>query len=185
MNILQIGEQIINEIEHVIRLKYNLNYAVIGEGDINSELLIIGEAMGREEENQLRIFVGKSGLLLRSFLSRNFIFSFFIINTMPIRPSNNRTPTYDEIKFFSNFYRRILILKQFKKIIAFGKSAETLLKILNIKYFIKTYHPAYLIYKGYDKQICNKFNSDILKINKKDNMSIIKYKIVRKKFKTE
>lgn len=182
MNIIRIGYKILENISDLILKTYNINYAVIGEGDINSNILIIGEAMGKEEEKQMRIFVGKSGSILRNCLNSNLISSFFIINTMPIRPKNNRTPTYEEILLFSNYYKEIINLKQFTKLITLGKSAETLVNILGKKDFIKTYHPAYILYNRNNKSIFNIFNSSIQKLRSEDYKYLVRYHIIGKRF---
>lgn len=182
MNILQISRQIIKNIKDYIILTYGISYVVIGEGDINSNILIIGEAMGKEEEKNLRIFIGRSGYILRDCLNKNLISSFFIINTMPIRPKNNRSPTYSEILFFSEYYKKIINLKQFNKIIALGKCASTLLEILNKTDVIKTYHPAYLLYNRYDKNIYSKFNNDICKLRTTKYNYVTEYIVIRSTF---
>lgn len=182
MDIIRIGYEILDNISDLILKTYNINYAVIGEGDINSNVLIIGEAMGREEEKQKRIFIGRSGYILRNCLNSNLVSSFFIINTMPIRPTNNRTPTYKEILLFSNYYKEIINLPQFSKLITLGKSAETLVSILGKKDVIKTYHPAYILYNRNNKSIFNKFNNSIKELRSENYQYTVRYHIIRKEF---
>jgi uracil-DNA glycosylase family 4 len=45
------------------------NHVIFGEGNINADILIIGEAPGRDEDMQWRPFVGKSGQLLDKVLA--------------------------------------------------------------------------------------------------------------------
>ncbi|BCL65786.1 uracil-DNA glycosylase [uncultured bacterium] len=182
MNIMLICKKIIQDIEQYIISTYNVNYVVIGEGNINSNLLIIGEAMGREEEKNLRIFIGKSGYILRNTLNKNLISNFFIINTLPIRPYNNRTPTYKEILFFSKYYKNIIQLDQFKQFLILGKSASLLVDILKIQNVIKTFHPAYLLYNRYNINLYNEFENKIKQINQQSLKYPIKYQVIYKQF---
>lgn len=73
---------------------------VFGEGNPSAELMIIGEGPGRDEDEQARPFVGRSGQLLTKMLQamgfeRNDV---FIANIVKCRPPANRVPTPDEAK---------------------------------------------------------------------------------------
>ncbi|MEI6054980.1 MAG: uracil-DNA glycosylase [Lentisphaerota bacterium] len=68
---------------------------VFGEGNPKAELMIIGEGPGRDEDEQGRPFVGRSGQLLTKMLQamgfeRNDV---FIANIVKCRPPANRVPT--------------------------------------------------------------------------------------------
>lgn len=69
-----------------------------GEGARNAEVMVVGEAPGREEEKTGRPFMGTSGQKLRKTLEKNGIRSVFITNTVRCRPPDNRTPTAAEVK---------------------------------------------------------------------------------------
>jgi len=73
--------------------------AVPGYGDINAEILLIGEGPGFHEDKQGLPFVGRSGdyldkLLVMIGLNRKQV---FITNVVKCRPPENRDPTPDEI----------------------------------------------------------------------------------------
>ncbi len=73
--------------------------AVPGYGDINAEILFIGEGPGFHEDKQGLPFVGRSGdyldkLLAMIGLNRKQV---FITNVVKCRPPENRDPTPDEI----------------------------------------------------------------------------------------
>ena len=75
------------------------NHVIFGEGNTNAEVLLIGEAPGRDEDIQGRPFVGKSGQLLDKILAacgftRNE--HVFISNIVKCRPPNNRVPNPQE-----------------------------------------------------------------------------------------
>jgi DNA polymerase len=71
-------------------------HVIFGEGNANAEILIIGEAPGRDEDIQGRPFVGKSGQLLDKILAacgftrKEHV---FISNIVKCRPPGNRIPT--------------------------------------------------------------------------------------------
>jgi len=80
-------------------LKKNANNTVFADGNPNSQIMLIGEAPGAEEDKQGIPFVGAAGELLNKMLlsinlTRN---SVYITNVVPWRPPNNRTPTDKEI----------------------------------------------------------------------------------------
>lgn len=134
---------------------------VFGEGDPDAEVMIIGEALGREEDEQRRPFVGRSGRLLTKALEglgtkRE---SVFITNVVKWRPTNNRTPNHQERALgFDLLCSQIKIINP-KTVIALGSvAAKTLLgddvKISKIRgrqhqangtTIIPTFHPAYIL----------------------------------------
>lgn len=75
---------------------------VIGEGNLNAEVIFVGEAPGRNEDLQGRPFVGASGKVLDELLNgiglkREDI---YITNIVKYRPPNNRDPLPQEIAEF-------------------------------------------------------------------------------------
>jgi uracil-DNA glycosylase family 4 len=79
---------------------------VPGDGVPRYPLLILGEAPGRDEDARNRPFVGRSGVLLRSELSRAGLplEKCYMTNTVKCFPG--RTPNEDEIKICSKNYLR-------------------------------------------------------------------------------
>ena len=80
-------------------LKNTAKKTVIADGNPKAKLMIIGEAPGREEDEQGKPFVGQAGQLLNKMLAainlqREHV---YITNVVPWRPPNNRTPTSEEI----------------------------------------------------------------------------------------
>lgn len=95
---------------------------VFANGNIDSKLMIIGEAPGQEEDIQKKPFVGRSGTLLSSLLN-NIGFNIancYITNFVNWRPPGNRTPTALEVEFMKPFiFEHIEIIKP-KLIITVG-----------------------------------------------------------------
>ncbi|MFA6982229.1 MAG: uracil-DNA glycosylase [Patescibacteria group bacterium] len=98
--------QILEQIEKSVgscrkcRLYEKAKNAVPGEGNINAELIFVGEAPGETEDLTGRPFVGRAGKLLESLLSDISMTrkDVWIGNIIKHRPPNNREPMEDEIE---------------------------------------------------------------------------------------
>jgi len=76
-------------------------YAVVGRGNLNAPVMIIGEAPGQNEDETGKPFVGKAGQLLEKILAAVKLDSeqdVYICNVVKCRPPGNRTPTSQEVK---------------------------------------------------------------------------------------
>ncbi len=114
----------INSIENC-KLKENSNKIVLGEGNINSPLMLIGEAPGAEEEKLGVPFRGEVGELLNKMLiainiKRESIYTGYAIN---FRPPDDRKPTSNEIKRYSVFLKEHISIVNPKIIVLMGSSA--------------------------------------------------------------
>lgn len=143
------------------KLRSNL---VFGAGNPDAELMLIGEAPGREEDLQGKPFVGAAGRLLTEALGRVGLSraDVYIANILKCRPPGNRNPQPEEIKVcFPYLERQIEIIKP-KLICTMGNFASQLLLktsqgITHIRGKIQWYkentsvipifHPAACIYK--------------------------------------
>jgi len=157
---------------------------VYGGGKINSDIMLIGEAPGGEEEKQGKPFVGSAGKNLNKFLEiieldRENI---YITNVVKIRPFKlspktnrpvNRPPNKEEIDFFKEYlYNEIEVVNP-KIIVTLGNVAlKTVLKnnkaligdfhgkICNGNIF-PLYHPASIIY---NQKLKETYLSDLKKL---------------------
>lgn len=144
------------------------NKVVFGNGNIQAELVFVGEAPGRDEDLQGLPFVGAAGQLLTKIIEaigyrREDV---FICNVLKCRPPQNRSPKPDEIINCRPYLERQLDLIRPKMICALGNfAAQTLLETqapmaqLRQKFHdyrgVKvtcTYHPAYLLRNPADKR---------------------------------
>lgn len=83
----------------------NGNHLVFGEGNINADIMFIGEAPGKKEAQSGHPFVGRAGKLLDEMLnsiglSREEV---YITNIVKDRPPKNRVPRADEIKVYKPY----------------------------------------------------------------------------------
>ena len=98
---------------------------VLFDGNIKSKLMIIGEAPGKEEDEQGLPFVGSAGQLLNKMLSAIQLEreDIYITNTIPWKLSQNRTPTDQEILEFLPFLQRQIEIIKPKIIYLLGTTA--------------------------------------------------------------
>jgi uracil-DNA glycosylase len=75
-------------------------HAVVGRGNRQAAIVIVGEAPGQNEDEQGLPFVGRSGELLEKILASVQLTTeedVYICNTAKCRPPENRTPTPEEV----------------------------------------------------------------------------------------
>ncbi|WP_440909074.1 uracil-DNA glycosylase [Candidatus Pelagibacter sp.] len=114
----------INSIENC-NLKSNSKNIVLGDGNSNSPIMLIGEAPTTIEDDNCKVFQGEVGVLLDKMLNainikRNSIYLCYAIN---FRPPEDRKPTSQEIKRYSIFLKKHISIIDPKLIIVMGSSA--------------------------------------------------------------
>ena len=124
----------INSIENC-NLKDNSQNLVLGDGDFNSPIMLIGEAPGIDEDKSNTTFKGEVGKLLNKMLlaieiKKQNIYSSYAIN---FRPPEDRKPTSQEIKRYSIFLKEHIAIIDPKIIILMGGSAMEALTGINSK----------------------------------------------------
>lgn len=135
---------------------------VFGAGNPNAQLMFVGEAPGRDEDQQGIPFVGRAGQLLTKIIqainmTRDQV---YIANILKCRPPNNRNPETEEIKNCYPFLQQQIKVIQPRIICALGTfAAQTLLQtktpigrlrgrghpFSKHSLVIPTYHPAFLL----------------------------------------
>lgn len=81
-------------------LAANRTHAVVGRGNPQAEIMIIGEAPGKNEDETGLPFVGRSGQLLENILASVQLSTdtdIYIANICKCRPPENRVPIGEEI----------------------------------------------------------------------------------------
>ena len=171
---------------HQCVLSKTRNKVVFGKGNKNSNILIIGEAPGKEEDLTAEPFVGRAGklltvILLSIKLKRDDV---YITNTVKCRPPENRNPSSDEIESCASYLDHQINLISPKVIILLGKiaaerilnSSEPMASLRKKIYYYKDtkiptlvfYHPAYLLRSPGEKK---KVWEDILFMRENINVS--------------
>ena len=143
---------------------------VFGVGNPNADLMLIGEAPGRNEDLQGEPFVGRAGQLLDKILaaielSRDEV---YIANVLKCRPPNNRDPLKSESDTCQPYLKQQIELIKPKLILALGRVSgawllgeDLALKDMRNKSYIYngiemmvTYHPAALLRNPNWKRPC-------------------------------
>jgi uracil-DNA glycosylase len=134
--------------------------AVPGEGPVNAEIMFIGEAPGRHEDQQGRPFVGQAGRLLETLLAEIGLTreDVWIGNVVKCRPPGNRDPRPEEIAACAGYLERQLDLLQPRVVATLGRfSMEKFFpgaKITRVhgqarrdgnRVLIPLFHPAYVL----------------------------------------
>jgi uracil-DNA glycosylase family 4 len=183
----------LDELKNILLSDKNLEIAkksinlVFSDGNESADIMIIGEAPGKNEDEKGLPFCGRSGNLLNEFLSKielNREKNIYIANVINWRPENNRVPTDDEIQYCLPYLEKHISLKKPKIIITLGLTAIKAIlmdkmitlaklrkKILIYKnYFsreeipiIATFHPSYILRR---RDLKNDFLDDLKFIEK-------------------
>ena len=111
-------------------LKRTATNTVIGDGNPEAQLMIVGEAPGAEEDRQGLPFVGPAGRLLDRMLAAIGLdrSAVYITNMLPWRPPGNRSPTAEELAICQPFLeRQIELIAPRILVLVGGISAKALL----------------------------------------------------------
>jgi uracil-DNA glycosylase family 4 len=143
------------------KLSKTRTHIVFGQGNPKAELMFVGEAPGRDEDEQGLAFVGRAGQLLTKIIeamgkTREEV---FIANVLKCRPPNNRNPEPDEVASCRPFLDEQIRLIAPKVIVTLGSfAAQALLETdepigrmrgrwrsaRGVK-VMPTFHPAFLL----------------------------------------
>ena len=148
-------------------LAMKAKHLVMGDGNINSEIVFIGEAPGKKEDETGLPFMGAAGKFLNEMLSevgwsRQDV---YITNIVKYRPPDNRDPSLAEKTAFWPYLARQLEIIKPKVVVTLGRhSMEYFLpeqkisqihgQAKRIDFFssslviVPLYHPAAALYNG-------------------------------------
>lgn len=111
-------------------LRQGARTTVFADGQPTARVMIVGEAPGREEDQEGRPFVGKAGQLLDRMLAAIGLsrtaadpaLAVYITNVSPWRPPANRAPEPDEIAMLLPFLERHITLANPDFIVLMGNT---------------------------------------------------------------
>ncbi len=178
-------ERILAEIENECKnckkciLSKTRKNITFGNGNPYSEIMLIGEAPGEEEEKLSIPFVGKAGRKLTEILIKYGIDreKIYITNTLKCRPPQNREPRPEELKECFYYLKREIEIISPKIILCLGRYAAITIcgedkKISELrkneyekfgaKVFV-TYHPSAILRKP---ELTPLLEEDVEKISK-------------------
>ncbi len=144
---------------------------VMGEGNANADIVFIGEAPGKNEDEQGLPFVGAAGKFLNEMLASTGLTrgDVYITNIVKYRPPGNRDPLPDEKQAFWPYLVRQLSIIEPRVVVTLGRhSMEYFLPEQKISMIhgqpkriafgdrklvvMPLYHPAASLYNGSMRQ---------------------------------
>lgn len=136
---------------------------VFGEGSPDADIVFIGEAPGKREDEMGQPFVGASGKFLSEMLASINLKreQVYITNIVKYRPPNNRDPAPEEKAAFLPFLQKQIDVIKPLLIVTLGRhSMDSLASGLKIgevhgqprrygdQVFLPLFHPAAALYNG-------------------------------------
>lgn len=161
-------EKRIAEEQRTSPLARSATQLVMGEGNPSADIVFIGEAPGKKEDETGLPFVGASGKLLNEMLASIALErkDVYITNIVKYRPPENRDPTPQEKSEFREYLRRQLAIIDPTLIVTLGRHSgmefHPSLKIsrdhgqtlkINGQLYLFLYHPAAALYNGSQRQV--------------------------------
>ena len=106
-------------------LRFSARNTVFADGNPEAPVMLIGEAPGRDEDQQGLPFVGRAGQLLDRMLAAIGLdrTQVYITNIIPWRPPGNRTPTPHEVELCRPFIERHIELARPQLAVLLGNVA--------------------------------------------------------------
>lgn len=149
-------------------LKETATQAVPGEGNPDADILFIGEAPGKKEDEQGVPFIGAAGKFLSEMLATIHLKreDIYITNIVKYRPPNNRDPLPAEVLACEEWLHEQIKIIQPKVIVTLGRHAmehfipgqkisevhgqafTRTLPDIGEQVFFVLYHPAAALYNG-------------------------------------
>ncbi len=166
-----IAKQIIHD-KVCLELAKGATQLVFADGNADSDIVFIGEAPGKNEDQQGKPFVGAAGRFLNEMLEMIGLkrADIYITNIVKYRPPNNRDPLPEEKEAFLPYLLRQLEVIKPKLVVTLGRhSMEYFLPNLRIsaihgnpkritladgrkQVILPLFHPAAALYNGAMRQ---------------------------------
>jgi len=155
---------------------------VFGDGNIDAEIIFVGEAPGKNEDEQGKPFVGSAGKILASLLEKINLKreNVYITNVIKCRPPLNRDPLFEEKDCCSDYLQKEIAVIKPRIIVLLGRHAMDYflpglkifldhgkLKRKDGQNYFPIYHPAATIYNRALKEVLEKDFRKIPKIIEK------------------
>jgi DNA polymerase len=149
---------------------------VFGAGSKDADVLIVGEAPGRQEDEMGLPFVGRSGQLLIKLLGEIELQreDVYIANVVKCRPPGNRDPRPDEIDACKGYLKRQIEIIDPTVVITLGNFSTKLLLVTTTgitrmrgrayewwgRFLVPTFHPAAALRGG--ERVANDIRADLV-----------------------
>ena len=149
-------------------LSQSRTLSVPGEGDLDAEVMLIGEAPGANEDRQGRPFVGAAGQFLDELLAHAGLDrgTAYMCNVLKCRPPHNRDPLPDEIEACRDYLDEQIDLVDPLVIVTLGRYSMAkffprqsisrihgTVKEVAGRFYVPMYHPAAALHQGGLRQV--------------------------------
>lgn len=167
VKLAKLGEQIVAD-RVAFDLAAQATQLVMGSGNPSAEIVLIGEAPGKREDETGQPFVGASGRFLDTMLAAAGLnrSDIYITNIVKYRPPNNRDPSKSEkAEFWPYLLRQIDIIDP-QVIVTLGRHSGAMFvpdlqiardhgqpKVFEGRLVVPLYHPAAALYNGSMRQV--------------------------------
>ena len=146
------------------KLKENAKQIIFGGGNIDSKLMVIGEAPAEKDDITGEIFCDEDGILLEKMfraidIKKRDVYLTYVVN---FRPPIDRKPSKDEIKRYSVFLKKHISIINPKIIMLMGSTAMEALTGLNSKISIERGKWKEIIIKNTSYSVLITFNPSYL-----------------------
>lgn len=145
-------------------LRKGATQLVFGDGNASAEVVFVGEAPGKNEDEQGKPFVGAAGRFLDEMLAMIHLErkDIYITNIVKYRPPNNRDPEPAEKTAFLPYLQEQLDIIQPKLVVCLGRHSMDALLLPGLKIsqvhgqpkrylghvYLPLFHPAAALYNG-------------------------------------
>jgi uracil-DNA glycosylase len=169
------------------RLHESRTNTVFGEGNVDAQVVFIGEGPGENEDLQGRPFVGRAGDMLGKWIGAMGLRreDVYIANIVKCRPPGNREPSPDEVATCTPYLERQLEIIRPKVIVTLGRPALQYMlgqKVSITKMrgmwqewrgikLMPTFHPAYIL-RNYTDETRAAVWSDLKAVMKELGMKV-------------
>lgn len=148
-------------------LRAGAKQLVMGDGNPDADIVLIGEAPGAKEDELGLPFVGAAGKFLDEMLASINLqrTDVYITNIVKYRPPANRDPEPEEIQAFMPYLKRQLAVIKPKLVVFLGRHSMSVflpeLRISQVhgqpkrkdgQVYLPLYHPAAALYNGSMRQ---------------------------------
>jgi len=147
---------------HLCQLSKTRKNVVFGEGDVNADIMFIGEGPGANEDETGKPFIGRAGELLTKIIENVLLIKrdrVYIANIVKCRPPHNRVPNSEEVESCKPYLLKQIDLIKPKIIVTLGATAYNNLTndttpiskirgevlLFGDAKLIPTFHPSFLL----------------------------------------
>lgn len=134
---------------------YKLPYRVFHAGKVNKKILLVGQNAGEQEDTEGRVFVGKSGQLMKEYVE-DYFSDYLVYVTNAVKCYTPEKPELIHVRACQKFLKEDIETINPDVIIALGDIAKKSLQELGVS-FLTSVHPAFVLRGGSNTSVHTAF----------------------------